>query len=122
MLLQWSVFAFEVWPMNIHEVDHTSGSDWARKEILGASVFREWTGENDELIQVRGRLFPLFFAGQPSSGRLPAGARLRNNTRGSGLDTIQSLDNMRLAGHVDVLMRGDGYFFGWFVVERLSRQ
>lgn len=112
--MQWSVFQFRVFPVNIDSTDHNTASDWARKEILGAAVFREWVGENDEEMHLRGKLFPYYYA-----------AALRNERGGvqiePGVATIQLLDNMRKAGHVDLLVRGDGYQHGWFVIDRLSR-
>jgi phage protein U len=104
-LMQWSIFQWQVWPVNLGEYDHQTASDWARKEILGAGIYREWVGENDEEVHMRGELFPYYYAtmGDP------------------GLETIQLLDNMRKAGHVDMLIRGDGYRFGWFVIDRLTR-
>lgn len=107
-LMQWANFQWQVWPVNIEEYDHTTASDWARKEVLGAGVYREWVGENDEELHLRGKLFPYYFA-----------SMTRPND--PGLATFQMLDNMRKAGHIDLLVRGDGYQFGWFVIDRISR-
>lgn len=77
-LMQWSALQFRVWPLNIHEVDHQTATDWARKEIAGAPLFREWVGENDEELHLRGRVFPyastwsvtvLVLSGSPTTRR-----------------------------------------------------
>ena len=105
-LMQWANIQWSTYPTNMDEWEHHTRSDWARKEIVGASIYREWVGEDDEIINIRGKLFPLYFYGRGF---------------GTGLDTIETFDNYRLAGHVDQLVCGDGRPLGWFVVERLSR-
>jgi phage protein U len=106
-LATWGAITFEIWPLNIHEVDHNTSTDWARKEIIGAPIYREWVGENDEEIHYKGRMTPVFFA------------RWGKNT---GMSAMEAMEQLRLAGHADVLMRGDGYKLGWFVIDRLVRQ
>jgi phage tail protein len=99
-LFEWGPLQFEVSPLNIHEYDHTTDTDWARKEIAGAPIYREWVGENDEIVCMRGRIFP---------------------HRIGGLSELEILEAMRAAGLANLLQRGDGYVLGWFVMERLSR-
>jgi hypothetical protein len=100
-LYSWGTLQFEVHPLNVHEVDHSTASDWAKKEIAGAAIYREWVGENDEELFFRGRLFPY---------------------RIGGLDGIEVLEAMRRQGVAELLMRGDGRPMGWYVCERLVRQ
>jgi hypothetical protein len=50
-LYSWGMLQFEVHPLNVHEVDHSTATDWAKKEIAGAAIYREWVGENDEAYQ-----------------------------------------------------------------------
>jgi phage protein U len=100
-LMQWSALQFEVYPLNIHEVDHLTQTDWARKEIAGAPIYREWVGENDEEIHLRGRIFPY---------------------RIGGLTELQVIEAMRRQGIAGLMVRGDGIVLGWFVCERLVRQ
>lgn len=97
---------FQVWPFNVHETTHTTQTDWSRKEIAGAPIFREWVGEGDEEITLRGRVFPHVYQGRGL---------------GSGLGHLDLLDEMRRYGKANILMRGDGISLGWFVIERLSR-
>jgi hypothetical protein len=67
-LFSWGNIQFELQPFNIHEYDHETASDWAQKQIAGAPVYREWVGENDEIISFRGRVFPYRIGGM---GKLP---------------------------------------------------
>jgi phage protein U len=106
---------FTVFPLNVQNVDHTTGSDWAKKEIAGAAMYREWVGESDEEIVLRGRLHPHYMAKQLR--------RINNggDKSGGGFYTLDLLDTMRRLGQSHLLMRGDGWKIGWFVLEKLSR-
>jgi phage protein U len=105
-LFQFGGIQFEVFPMNAHEMDHITGTDWSRKEIAGAAIYREWVGEGDEEIHLRGRVFPYFMA---------------THGQESGINHLNVLDNIRRLGKAHTLVRGDGWSFGWYVIERLSR-
>lgn len=99
-LMQWGDIQFMTQPLNFHEMDHDTNTDYAHKEIAGAAIYREWVGENDELIYLRGRLFPY---------------------RIGGMADIDKFDAYRRAGYANLLMRGDGRTMGWFVCEKLTR-
>lgn len=112
VLYVYGSIPFEVYPLNVHEMQHVTGTDWARKEIAGAAIHREWVGENDEEIHLRGRVFPHFFVNFSRQG---------GGQSSGGLGHLDVMDNMRRLGQAHVLMRGDGWHFGWFVIERLMR-
>lgn len=100
-LYQWGPSVqFIVQPLNLHEADHDTGTDWAQKEVVGSMIFREWVGENDEQLFIRGRVFPY---------------------RLGGFDQLQQFEDERRAGSTHPLIRGDGYKLGWFVCEKLVR-
>lgn len=99
MLYSFGQIQFDISPLNVHETDHTTATDWARKEIAGAGVYREWVGEGDEEIVLRGRIFP--------------------HTLG-GLTELELIDSFRRAGQAEQLQRGDGKVLGWYVIERFS--
>jgi hypothetical protein len=99
-LFSWGPLQFQIQPFNIHEYDHETASDWAHKDIAGAPTYREWVGENDEIITFRGRVFPY---------------------RIGGMGTLEMWEAKRLAGSADLLTRGDGTIMGWFVCEKLIR-
>ncbi len=100
-LYEWGPLQFLVWPLNVHEVDVETATDWAKKEIVGAATYLEWVGENDELIFLRGRVFPY---------------------RVGGMGELEVFDSMRREGISSMLIRGRGEVLGWFVCERLQRQ
>jgi phage protein U len=102
LLMFWGPCQFQVFPLNYEELEHETETEWAPKEIAGAALYREWVGENDETITLRGKIFPY--------------------TRIGGLYEIEYLEAMRRAGHCDLIGRADGYIHGWFVCERLSRE
>src|SRR5262245_38603743 len=100
VLMQWSTLQFEVYPLNFHELEHHTATDWARKEIAGAAIYREWVGENDEELFLRGRVFPYRLGGMAE------------------LDIMEACRRKGLAGY---MVRGNGDVLGWFVLEKLSR-
>lgn len=102
VLMQWGDMQFQVYPLNIHEYDHETATDWAHKEIAGAAIYREWVGENDEILYFRGRLFPY---------------------RIGGIANVNKLDDYRRAGMSHQMIRGSspGEIMGWFVCEKLVR-
>jgi hypothetical protein len=99
-LYKWGTIEWQVWPFNTHELDHETATDWAQKEIAGAAIYREWVGENDEVLHMRGRLFPY---------------------RLGGLAALELFEGKRRNGDSDFMVRGDGTVMGWFVCERLVR-
>jgi len=106
---------FTVFPLNVQNVDHSTGSDWAKKEIAGAAMYREWVGESDEEIILRGRLHPHFM----SKHLRRAGGG--GDKSGGGFYTLELLDTIRRLGQSHLLMRGDGWKVGWFILEKLAR-
>lgn len=98
--MSWGDILFQVQPLNFDEMDHQTETDWAHKEIAGAAIYREWVGENDELLHVRGKLFPY---------------------RIGGMAQIEKFDAYRRAGYANLIMRGDGRTMGWFVCQKLTR-
>ena len=101
-LMQWGQYTtFRIYPLNFEEYDHETETDWAQKEIAGAAIYREWVGENNESILLRGHLFPY---------------------RIGGMNEMDLFEAQRRAGASNKLTRGDGTSLGWFVVEKIVRQ
>lgn len=111
-LYQWGLIQFRIWPLSLTGVQHNTATDWSRKDIAGAAVYREWVGENDEEITFTGATFPHFYRRQVDA---------RGNNRDTGVGTLEVLDNMRRLGQAHALTRGDGWHHGWFVIEQLQR-
>jgi uncharacterized protein len=100
VLFQWGPLQFKVQPFNVNEVDHETSAEWAKKEIVGAALYREWVGEGDEQFHFRGNLFPY---------------------RLGGVWNLEALEAMRRAGMAHMLVRGMGEILGWYVCEHLTR-
>ena len=103
VLYEWGTLQFTVWPLNIHEVDHETDTDWAQKEIAGSAIFREWVGENNESLYLRGKIFPY---------------------RVGGMSELELLEAARRRGMAQAMIRGGrttGTHLGWYVVEKLVR-
>jgi phage protein U len=99
MLYQLGNVQFEVAPVNVHEVAHEVGADFAAKDIVGAARPREFVGESDEPFTLSGKLFPAHFG---------------------GLGGLEALESMARSGQPQMFVRGDGTVFGWFLIERVK--
>jgi len=136
VLFQWGPMQFQVFPFNVDNYSHHTSADWANQEIAGAAMYREWVGEADEMITLKGKVFPHYFARksrqrgihEPMTG--DAASRDGNGllrqqvgelTSAGGLMHLDVLDNMRRLGQAHILIRGDGWHFGWFIIESLNR-
>lgn len=103
VLYSWALIEFAVQPMNVNEVDHHTGSDYARKDVMESSPRREWTGEKDEEIEMRGKIFPLMIG---------------------GFANLESFETARRAAQAHPLIRGGASFaqvLGWYICEDLRR-
>ena len=98
-LYQFGAIQFQVAPVNISELSRETGSDFAAKDVMGAPRPREYVGEADERLTFSGTLFPQKFGGL------------------SGIDALQAIAR---AGQPQMLMRGDGSVFGWYVIEKVT--
>jgi uncharacterized protein len=137
VLFQWGPIQFQVYPFNVNQMSHHTAADWAKKEIAGAAMYREWVGEQDEMITMKGKVFPHFFARHERARNIrnpvlgpgaqfdPYDNLLAERTGGmasaGGLYHLDVLDNMRRLGEAQILIRGDGWHFGWFIIESLNR-
>jgi phage protein U len=92
-LYQWGQIAFEVMPMNVHEVEESAKMEFAKKEILGTQPPREATGEDDQEMVLRGRLYP---------------------HKIGGLDEFEAFQLLTRKGLAQNMTRGDGRVLGWF--------
>lgn len=99
MLAQLGTVSFEIWPVNIHETDRQAAADHVAKDVLGTLRPREFVGEGDDQMTLRGRLFPETFGG-----------------------STDDLHTMRVSGTAQIHVRGDGRSFGWWVIERVTER
>jgi len=106
-LVQWGPLQFTVAELNTHEYDLLTAAQFAKKEIAGARPPREYVGEDDAELYMRGRVFPL---------------------RLGGLDELGVMEEMREKALPHPMIDGTGDRIGggdkddaWFVLERLIR-
>lgn len=136
VIFQWGPVQFQVFPLGMNDYAHQTSADWAKKEIAGAAMYREWVGEGEEVITVKGKVFPHFFARKMRErgirqavlgpgAQIGGSSLLREHTgnmvSAGGLFHLDVLDNMRRLGQAHILIRGDGWHFGWFIIESLNR-
>ena len=95
MLYMLGSVEFEVAPLNVDQVDRSTGADFAEKAILGRRPAFEFMGQAAEDLQLRGKLFPQQLG---------------------GLDEWDELQQLRAGGGAQHLMRGDGRAMGWFLI------
>lgn len=102
-LFQFGLVQFQVWPLNVSSYDHLTGADFAKKEVVDGPIRREHVGEKDEVIPMRGQVFPLAIG---------------------GFQNLEALETARREATAHILVRGGGSFLqnlGWFVIEDLRR-
>jgi phage protein U len=115
-LMSFGPIQFEVYPLNFHEADHHTASDYARKDILESSPLREWVGEGDEEVILRGRCFP--FAVTKGADGKPRGIGVGAK---SALDQLDMVRRQHQAHQLVRTTGTQGEILGWFVLEKLQR-
>jgi len=98
-LFQLGGVQFQVMPVNIEEFEHQVGGDYAAKDVMGAMRPREFMGPADDKVTMAGVLFPHKFGGVPG---------------------IMALQIMAELGIPQMLVRGDGMVFGFYVIEKVT--
>lgn len=100
MLYQIGTVQLSTFPLPIDAVERESAADFAAHDLLGRLRSREFVGEGDETITLRGRILPFV----PEL---------------DGREDLEALQGCRLAGEPLAVMRGDGRPLGWFVIEAI---
>ena len=85
--------------VNISEFEHDSETDFARKDVVGARKPFEFVGPGDETLRFTGTLFP---------------------ERLGGSGAVEALRRIQATGAPQLVIRGDGKIYGFFVIKRLS--
>lgn len=98
MLLSVGPLVFDL-VVNLTGYDHALETDFARKEVVGARKPFEHTGDGDETLRLEGVLFPF---------------------RLGGASAVDALRRIQAEALPQMVVRGDGKVFGWFVITRSS--
>jgi phage protein U len=101
MLLQVGPIQFEIDPLNAHAIDRAAQTMFAKKDVIGRGPQYEHTGEGEDRIVIRGRVFPYKLG---------------------GLGAIALAHTIRTQGSAQPVTRGDGLYLGWFVITELSER
>jgi phage tail protein len=101
MLYQLGNVQFEIWPLNMQEVDRGTEATFAEKPVVGRRPPLEFVGEGPEVYSLRAVLFP---------------------ERLGGLSTLDTLQSQKQSGRAYPFMRGDGRALGHFVIERVHER
>lgn len=99
MLYAFGSILFEVYPVNVYEVDGQSDGGLVDKPVLGRRPPVECVGDGQETMRLAVKLFP---------------------EKLGGYGSISDLQAMRAAGVPQPLARGDGTWFGWWWVDKMS--
>jgi len=95
MLYVLGSVVFEVAPLNVDQVERSTGADFAEKPLLGRAPGFEFMGAAAEELTFQGKLFPQALG---------------------GLDEWDQLQQIRAGGAAQHLTRGDGRAEGWFLI------
>lgn len=99
MLYALGSIVFEVAPLNVDQIGRTAGADFAEKPVFGRRPGFEFVGAAAEEITFQGKLFPAALG---------------------GLDEWAELQQLRLTGAAQHLIRGDGEVLGWYQIVGLQ--
>ena len=89
-------------PYNIEEWTREASASWAKKELLGRRPEREFTGEGEETLTLKGKLHPF------------------NRNAIAGLSSIELAHSLRRSGQAVFVTRGDGTIYGFYAIESMS--
>ncbi|WP_336488276.1 phage tail protein [Methylobacterium nigriterrae] len=91
-------------PYNIEEWSREASASWAKKELLGRRPEREFTGEGEETLTLKGTLHPF------------------NRNAIGGLSSIELAHSLRRSGQAVFVTRGDGTVYGFFAIESVQER
>lgn len=89
-------------PYNIEEWSREASASWAKKELLGRRPDREFTGEGEEKLSLKGRLHPF------------------NRRAIAGLSSLELAHSLCRSGQPVFVTRADGRVFGFYGIESVK--
>jgi uncharacterized protein len=99
MLYMIGPITVDAFPFSADAVSIEGTTDYAKKDLLGRLPAREFVGEGDETLTVKGQVLP---------------------TKIGGLSEIEALHGLRRNGERVFVMRGDGAVKGWYAIEHIT--
>ena len=104
MLFQVGPLTISRRPYNIEEWSREASASWAKKELLGRRPDREFTGEGEESLTLKGTLHPF------------------HRNAFAGLSSLELAQTLRRTGQAVFVTRGDGTVFGFYAIESVSER
>ncbi|GJD88168.1 hypothetical protein BHAOGJBA_1681 [Methylobacterium hispanicum] len=89
-------------PYNIEEWSREASASWAKKELLGRRPDREFTGEGEETLTLKGTLHPF------------------NRNAIAGLSSLDLAHSLCRSGQAVFVTRADGRVFGFYGIISVS--
>ncbi len=102
MLLAWGPYMFESHRASYEELRHRAGGHWAEHRIIGRAPVGQYLGPEEEVISLRGTIFPLDAGGGASA--MP-----------------RAMQESSKAGETYMLLSGAGEVFGIFRLKKAER-
>jgi uncharacterized protein len=100
MLYMIGPITVDVFPFNADAVSEEGTTDYAKKDLLGRLPGREFVGEGDETLSIKGQILP---------------------SKLGGMSSLEALQGLRRRGERVFVMRGDGAVLGWYAVEHVTK-
>lgn len=91
-------------PYNIEEWSREASASWAKKDLLGRRPDREFTGEGEESLTLKGTLHPF------------------NRNAIGGLSSLDLAHSLRRSGQAVFVSRGDGTVYGFYAIETVQER
>ena len=103
-LIQIGPVQFRLVGLNTQEIKHSRKIPYADHKVVGAEPIKEFMGPDNAELEISGTVFPYAESG-----------------RGS-LQGIAALEVARDSAMPMPVVRGDGYVFGWYVIEEVKQE
>ncbi|MDO9428459.1 MAG: phage tail protein [Methylobacterium sp.] len=104
MLWQVGPLSISRRPFHIEEWTRDASASWAKKDLLGRRPDREFTGEGEETLTLKGKLHPF------------------NRRAIAGLSSIELAHSLRRSGQSVFVTRGDGTVYGFYAIENVQER
>lgn len=101
MMYMLGTLTVDTKPFSIDSMERTADASIVSKPVIGGFQPKEFTGEGEDEITISGELMPFHIG---------------------GLNHLETAHEMRRAGTRFPLSRGDGKYFGWYAISKMSEK
>lgn len=100
MLFMVGAVVIDTFPFMVDGVEREAGADYASKAVMGGIKPREFGGEGDDVLTLKGKMSPF-------------------RASSDGTAELETLHGYRVAGERIYVMRGDGTSLGWREIDSI---